>query len=79
VDVADVVVRPGLHRSLERLGLVWATSPVSNRPFIAVKVCVAESLLVTLIVAPGDTVNAIGKNMKFEMVIWVPLCGAPVD
>jgi hypothetical protein len=35
--------------------------------------------LVTLIVAPGDTVNAIGKNMKFEMVIWVPLCGAPVD
>ena len=33
---------------------------------------VTESLLVTLTVAPGETLSDIGMNMKFEMVIDVP-------
>jgi hypothetical protein len=52
---------------------------VLNWPFVAVKIWVLESLLVTLIVAPGETVNAIGENMKFEMVMWVPAAVEPDD
>jgi hypothetical protein len=54
-------------------------SPVLNWPPIAVKVWVVESLLVTLIVVPGDTVSFMGENMKFEMVIAVPLADEPDD
>ena len=44
-------------------------SPVLNCPPVAVSVCVTESLLVTLIVAPGSTLAAIGSNMKLEIVM----------
>ena len=36
-------------------------------------------MLVTLIVAPGDTVSVIGENMKFEMVMWVPVAALEPD
>src|SRR5271154_3092573 len=52
-------------------------SPVLNCPPVAVRVCVAVSLLVTLTVPPGATVSDIGLNMKLEMVMEVPLLEAP--
>ena len=79
VDVANVVVGPGLHGSFECLGLVLSHVPGVELAVVAVRVCVAESLLNTLIVAPGETVSAIGENMKFEMVIWVPVADDPDD
>ena len=30
-------------------------------------------------VAPGDTVRAMGENMKFEMVMVVPPCVEPLE
>ena len=57
----------------------WVMLPVLNPPEpAAVKVWVAESLLVTAMVAPGLTVNVIGLNMKFEMVIDDPN-GEPLE
>jgi hypothetical protein len=62
-----------------------AMSPVSNWPLVAVSVCVTESLLVTVTVAPGVTVAFIGENMKLEMVMELvlvaldPLAALDVD
>jgi hypothetical protein len=51
--------------------------PVLSCPPVAVSVWVAESLLVTLTVAPGETLSDIGVNMKFEMVIDDPALDEP--
>jgi hypothetical protein len=64
---------PGLVGALNVLVWFWLIFPVLNWPPVAVKVCVAESLLVTFTMLPAATVSDIGWNMKFEMVIDVPL------
>jgi hypothetical protein len=48
-----------------------ATLPLLNACGVVdeVRVCVVLSLLVTVMVAPGSTVRAIGLNMKFWMTI----------
>jgi hypothetical protein len=43
--------------------------PVLNAPPIAVSVWITVSLFVTLMVAPGVTVNFIGENIKFEILM----------
>src|SRR5271170_7006651 len=44
-------------------------SPVLNWLPTAVRVCVTESLFVTVTVDPGATDTLMGENMKFEMVM----------
>src|SRR4051794_11083059 len=50
----------------------------SNNPLSEVAVCSAESLLVTLTVAPGDTVNGVGSKAKPLMVSAVPAAAVVV-
>ena len=72
VDIPDVWYFPACSGAVNVLVSFCVISPVLNCPSVAVGVSVAESLLVTLTLAPGDTDRDIGLNMKLEMVTEFP-------
>lgn len=70
---------PGLDGAVRCTVLPGAISPVLNALFRAVKVWSTLSSLVTVMVAPGATVNVSGWKAKFLMTMCMDAAGVFVD